>query len=300
MEPIQKMQPILTVHLMGGLGNQLFQIATAYAYAKRHSMKLVLPRTWDFAADRPPVWEEYLEPAVWTFISAEVYTSSHWLVISEKGFAYSPLPDPLTLNQSNRHYKLFGYFQSSLYFQDCLEDLRILLKPPQKLLMHSVGSLVRAGMVMQNTWIGAHVRRGDYLKVAEYHLTCTADYYKGARSFINEKLSIIVDTQPVCWFSEEPEWVKANLFKEGDIIVHGNASVDFTSLTYFKHLILSNSSYSWWAAWLNSYYYSAAERVICCPDKWFGPSGPKDDDYTIREAGWFVMDTSSGNLVAQV
>lgn len=275
---------------MGGLGNQLFQIATAYAYAKRYSMKLLLPRTWETREDRPPIWENYLDPATWTFIPRDVHELANWTVIAEKGFAYNPLPAP---GQGN--YKLVGYFQSSLYFNDCADDLRILFKPSQQLLVSSIESLSSKGMLAQGSWIGAHVRRGDYLKVADYHLTCTAEYYKGAREFIESKSS----PQPVCWFSEDPEWVKANLFRDGDIIVNGNAYVDFTSLSYFKHLILSNSSYSWWASWLNSYFYPNDERFICCPDKWFGSTGPKDD-YTVREAGWFVMDTKSGNLVAQV
>ena len=290
-------QPILTVQLMGGLGNQLFQIATAYAYAKRYSMKLVLPRIWDHTPDRPPVWEEYLDPSTWTFLSPEAFNSSHWLTISEKGFAYTPLPPPS--GSANGHYKLFGYFQSSLYFNEFAGDLRILFKPSQTLLMHSITSLVTAGMIGQHSWIGAHVRRGDYLKAADYHLTCTAEYYRGARKFIDDRLGPFHPKQPVCWFSEDPEWVKENLFREGDLIINGKGSVDFTSLTYFKHLILSNSSFSWWAAWLNSYFYDPAERVICCPDKWFGSSGPQDN-YTVREDGWFVIETSSGNLAAQV
>jgi hypothetical protein len=280
---------------MGGLGNQLFQIATAYAYAKRYSMKLVLPRTWDYVPDRRPVWEEYLDPSTWTLLSPQEYASRNWLTISEKGFAYTPLPDPSTLDKSG-YYRLFGYFQSSLYFNDYAEDLRILFKPPQPLLVGSIESLVKAGMLMQPMWIGAHVRRGDYLKAAEYHLVCTANYYTGARIFIETKTNA---NQQTCWFSEDPEWVKENLFREGDLIVNTSGPVDFTSLTYFKHLILSNSSYSWWAAWLNSYYYPHDERLICCPDKWFGKS-VKNNDQTVREAGWFVMDTNSGNLVAQV
>ena len=291
-------QITLTVHLMGGLGNQLFQIATAYAYAKRHSMKLVLPRTWDHTPDRPPVWEEYLDPSTWTFLSAEAYASTQWITISEKGFAYNPLPDPSSLPNTG-YYRLSGYFQSSLYFNEYAGDLRILFKPSQTLIMHSIQSLVGAGMIGQHSWIGAHVRRGDYLKAADYHLTCTADYYRGARKFIDDRLGPFHPKQSVCWFSEDPEWVKENLFKEGDLIINGKGPVDFTSLTYFKHLILSNSSYSWWAAWLNSYFYDPAERVICCPDKWFGPTVPHDC-YTVREPGWFVIETSSGNLAAQV
>jgi len=283
--------PQVTVELMGGLGNQLFQIATAYAYSKKNKADLVFLRTWNYSEGRPPIWDEYLDPKIWTMITANEFKNILWTPVSEKGFSYSPLQ-----SRSSQNVKLFGYFQSSLYFSDYKEDLHILLYPKEELLAKSAMSLLTAGVTRRTDWIGAHVRRGDYLKAADYHLTCGPEYYNGARRFIEEKLN---ERKQVCWFSEDPEWIKANLFREGDTIIYDNAAVDFTSLAEFKHLILSNSSYSWWAAWLNPYSYDPNERIICCPDKWFGPAGPQDE-YTVREPGWCVIDTKSGNLAAQL
>ena len=282
---------LVTVELMGGLGNQLFQIATAYAYSKKHNLGLVLVRNWQHPEGRAPIWDEYLDPKVWNMISKEDYNMTPWLTISEKGFLYTPLPE-----SSSYLTKLMGYFQSSLYFNDYAADLRKLFYPKPELPAKSALSLITAGVIRSVDWIGAHVRRGDYLKAADYHLTCGPEYYKGSRSVIEEELN---QGMRVCWFSEDPEWVRENLFSEGDTIIYDSGAVDFTSLGQFKHLILSNSSYSWWAAWLNPYCYDQTERIICSPDKWFGPGGPQDDS-TVREPGWFVIDTKSGNLVAQV
>ena len=282
---------VLTVELMGGLGNQLFQIATAYAYSKKYNLGLVLIRDWPHPEGRLPIWDEYLDPKVWNMISHEDFKMTPWLTISEKGFSYAALRESTAYLT-----KLFGYFQSALYFNDYAADLRKLFYPKDDLLAKSAMSLITAGVTRIIDWIGAHVRRGDYLKAADYHLICGPEYYTGARDFIEEKLN---ERVRVCWFSEDPMWVRDNLFSEGDTIISDNGAVDFTSLGQFKHLILSNSSYSWWAAWLNPYCYEDASRVICSPDKWFGPGGPQDDS-TIREPGWFVIDTKSGNLVAQV
>ena len=87
------------------------------------------------------------------------------------------------------------------------------------------------------------------------------------------------------------------LAKEGDEIISGNNLVDFATLAKFKHLILSNSSYSWWAAWLNPLKHK--NRVICAPNKWFGPTGPQDCA-SVFEDDWTLIDTTSGKAVEHV
>jgi hypothetical protein len=41
------------------------------------------------------------------------------------------------------------------------------------------------------------------------------------------------------------------------------------------HFIIANSTFSWWASWL-SISQSESDKIVICPDKWFGPSGSKD------------------------
>ena len=269
------MSPRLTVQLMGGLGNQLFQIAAAYACAKRYSMELVFPESWNTREDRPPIWDKYPIKRYFKLISEKEYNDIQWLNVDERSFSYSPIDLPLVY----QNYKIIGYFQSSLYFNDYKDELRILLQPP----------LIRSNDLSE--WIGVHVRRGDYLAAADYHITTDAEYFKKARLEITRHIG----KRAVCWITDDPEWVYKNTYEDADCVMSSDHIEDFRQLAQFKYLILSNSSFSWWAAWLNPNNH--VDRIICCPDKWFGPSGPQDFQ-TIFEPDWIRI--TSGNAAAQL
>ena len=262
---------IVTVHLMGGLGNQLFQIAAAYAYARRHGCELVFLKTWQSPQDRLPIWDTYLDSTNWNFVDS----TENFSLLSEKGFSFSELPP------GSFKVKLFGYFQSSRYFYECANEIRERLQIPKMYL-----ELYPIPRNHTYSYIGAHVRRGDYVTKSEYHLSCTKKYYTSARQIIGQL--------PVYWITDDPDWVRENLEVLGDKVFSGDTIQDFTRLSQFKHLILSNSSFSWWAAWLNPLGH--ADRTICCPNRWFGPKGPQDYQ-DVYEVGWIQVDTVTGMSV---
>jgi hypothetical protein len=274
----------VSIDLMGGLGNQLFQIAAAYAYAKRYGLQLILPTDWQHPEERQAIWNGYLDINKWAS------RSNTWNVptIYESSFKYNALPPP-----SHSIVKLSGYFQSSLYFMNIGEEIRELFQPSAELLEICSKTLKDAG-AYEPGWIGAHVRRGDYLKAADYHVVCDQKYFKGARAEIDKRIG----KRGVCWITEDPEWVYKNLYEEGDkVISNKDPLVDFVCLQHFRDLILSNSSYSWWAAFINPKNHNY--RRICAPNRWFGPKGPQDCS-TIFEPGWILIDTTSGNLAEHV
>ena len=96
--------PLLSVNMMGGLGNQLFQIAAGYAYAQEHGYRLVLPKEWAHHSDRRPVWNGYLDVNQWNTISNEEYSRIPWALVAEEGFKFRPLSPP----QYNNNNRLFG------------------------------------------------------------------------------------------------------------------------------------------------------------------------------------------------
>jgi hypothetical protein len=260
---------------MGGIGNQLFQIAAAYACAKRYSMELVFPESWNTKADRPPIWDIYPIKHYFNLISKEEYDRIHWLNVNEPSFSYSPIDLP----SGYQNYKLIGYFQSSMYFNDYKDELRILLQPP----------VIRSDDM--SGWIGVHVRRGDYLAAADYHMTTDAEYFKRARAEITRRIG----KRAVVWITDDSEWVYKNTYEDADCVMSSYHIDDFKQLSQFKHIIMSNSTFSWWATWLNPNNY--VDRIICCPDKWFGPSGPQDFE-TVFEPDWIRI--TSGNATAQL
>jgi len=138
------------------------------------------------------------------------------------------------------------------------------------------------------------VRRGDYIRFAPYHVVTTPEYFKGARAEICKRIGL----RTVCWITEDPQWVYENVFQDGDKVMYGDSLTDFAALAQFKYLILSNSTYSWWAAWLNPRGYPITDRIICCTSKWFGPTGHQEYE-SVFESNWLRIDTISGNLLAQ-
>lgn len=275
----------LTIKLLGGLGNQLFQIATAYAYAKEHSMNLVLPEIWNYNSGREPVWNTYFLNTSHGFnlISGNQFQKISWIDIYEKSFLYTPIYH----KPGSSNYRLNGYFQSSKYFNNHKDEIRILLQIPNNLINAANEAFARTQIHDPDGWIAAHVRRGDYLLASNYHVVTDAEYFKKAREEINKRIG----PRTVCWITEDPKWVYTNIYQQGDVVICGNSMTDFACLSLFRHIIMSNSTFSWWATWLNPNNY--ADRVICCPNKWFGPQGPQDCE-TIYEPEWIRIETMSG------
>jgi hypothetical protein len=119
--------PTLSVELRCGLGNQLFQIAVAYAFSKDNNFNLVFPEsTSNYREDRPSIWEKYLDCTEFknTIISMQDFTKIDWFIISEPHFKYAPITIPVT---NLPFYKLYGYFQSSLYFSRYSNEIRDIL-----------------------------------------------------------------------------------------------------------------------------------------------------------------------------
>jgi hypothetical protein len=70
-------------------------------------------------------------------------------------------------------------------------------------------------------------------------------------------------------FSDDMEWCKENFIGDQFIFVEGENDVtDLWIMSYCKHNIIANSSFSWWGAWLNDYKH----KIVVAPLKWFGPA----------------------------
>lgn len=271
---------VLTLDMMGGLGNQLFQIATAYAHAKENGFELVFSDTWDHKAGREPIWNYYFKSnntMPWNIVSRNIYQVIHWRRLHESGFLYDPIRIPLGLP----YYMLCGYFQSSKYFGVYTNEIRSILQIHDDYIKRAEASLADVGIHDVDGWIVAHVRRGDYLELPQFHVVTGQKYFKDARAEIAKR----VGSRTVCWISEDMDWVYKNVYEQGDIVMNGDTMTDFATLSLFRHVIMSNSSYSWWATWLNTNNYDSKTRVICCPDKWFGPTGHQNVE-TIFEPEW--------------
>jgi hypothetical protein len=146
-----------------------------------------------------------------------------------------------------------------------------------------------------------HVRRNDYLKRSDYHYNLTLDYFEKALSFFDDDIPVLIFSDDIDWcknqtifnsdrfnFSETEETLPSNSFiidqgyEKGALI----PQFDLCLMTLCDGGIISNSSFSWWGAWLQN----SRSRSIICPNKnkWAGPKN-KVDYSDIIPYNWEVV-----------
>lgn len=137
--------------------------------------------------------------------------------------------------------------------------------------------------------VAIHVRKGkDYQSRIWYQNTCSMDYYRKAILLMKEKLQ-----HPKFYvFTDNVDWVKENFQEMEYTLVEGNPAdgygshFDMQLMSLCKHNIISNSTYSWWSAFLNR----NSEKVVIAPKIWFNPDSC--DEFRSDRAlckGWIAL-----------
>lgn len=138
-----------------------------------------------------------------------------------------------------------------------------------------------AARIAETPSVALHVRRGDYLTVGAHGL-CDQAYYTAALAKILEHLD---HTPTVFVFSDDPDWARANLpLPCPKVVIDFNGPdrdyEDMRLMSLCRHNIIANSSFSWWAAWLNA----SATKQVAGPACWF--SNPRLRNPDILPRGW--------------
>lgn len=254
----------LVIIILGGLGNQLFQLATAMAHCLRNDMNLLLCENLQNV--RHFYWNTLL-PA---FESRLITALPDFPRYNDMGMAYLPLHV-----QGNCIVK--GYFQSSKHFPMYKTSLRGLFSFPKdiaKNLKEKYGDILNARSVV------VHARRGDYVPLAPFHGLLPVTYYEKATQIIKES-----EPDPIfILISDDMDfWKSSSMFKDVSCVYLNESDIiSFYVLMNASYIIMANSTFSWWGA-----YLSHAKKVIA-PAMWFGPDGPKETN-DIYEADWIKI-----------
>ena len=111
-----------------------------------------------------------------------------------------------------------------------------------------------------------NVRRTDFLKVDNLNTTDTS-YFVKAANLMSKK----VESPHFFIFSDDIEWCKKHIILDAPVKVVGHEHKGEKFGNYMqlmiacKHYIIPNSSFAWWAAWLNEYQ----DKIVIAPRKWF-------------------------------
>lgn len=137
--------------------------------------------------------------------------------------------------------------------------------------------------------VAIHVRKGDdYRQRIWYQNTCPVEYYRSAVAEMKRKLK-----EPRFYvFTDNADWVKEHFADFEYKLVEGNpvsgwgSHFDMQLMSRCKHNIISNSTYSWWGAYLNT----NSNKIVICPNVWFNPDSC--DEYTSSKLlckGWVAL-----------
>lgn len=287
---------MVVVRVKGGLGNQLFQYATGYAVAKKMNTELCVEKSFypmqklrGFKLSLLSVSESEIKDKICRPLFVQVFENRYinkllrmagfekMTFLNQTYFLETKLKYlPQIFELSSDRVYLDGYFQSYMYFEQYREDLLNLFAPRYEF-NEEWKSYCRE--MCQVDSVAVHVRRGDYLKIKnknDLQYVLEEDYYKRAIDFLTEKLS-----NPVFyWFSDDIEWVKEHFGDNSQFkyvqLTSENADLDEMMLmSNCKNIITANSSFSWWAAWLNQ----NEKAIVIAPKKRFGNENMIPNDW---------------------
>lgn len=249
----------VAIYVCGGLGNQLFQFACLLAYCEKYQYTPVFDRKYHGELHTKDLFWEQFSPIKNLIQEGNVV---HPWVYQEDDSVFQEIP---SIPHQYQCGLLRGYFNNEKYFVGCEQNCspddcsQVFV---QKCLAESSRSkiieLFRSCFTIPSVrnCVGIHVRRGDYLKYQHVFNILGKKYYERALQ------SLDLDGVEKCIVSEDVDWCKAN-FSECEIR-RGTILEDFCVLISCTHLIIANSTFSWWAAYLNPYV-----QKVKYPMEWF-------------------------------
>ncbi len=268
---------MIRVLLMGGLGNQMLQYATAKALALSLQDEVCLDMSF-FAIHGKKDWCRAYEMDIFAH-TAKVESASwkskllcHLIPRLQKHLSADTLlkmgiivdTKQLAKAAARRDYYLMDYFFSDHFFKEykteILQDLAF------RLPMNEANSTI-ASRIADCTAVGVHIRRGDYLSNANAAQTFAAvpqTYYTQAMAYIRDR----VDNPTFFVFSDDIAWCKTFLddtCEFVDINYGAESYNDMRLMSLCQHNIIANSTFSWWGAWLNAH----PGKIVIAPKAWF-------------------------------
>ncbi|WP_157814421.1 alpha-1,2-fucosyltransferase [Rhizobium sullae] len=283
---------VVITHIVGGLGNQMFQYAVGRSLSVSTGQTLKL----DLASMKKYTRREF---SLQQFnIHAELARPHETPVTRSRGFLrrafqliqrQSPCQhitekahtfDPTVMSLGGSLY-FDGYWQSEKYFASIANTIRsdFSLAAPLSSGREAILSHIRT-----TNAVSVHVRRGDYVtnpSANATHGTIEPGWYEAAMQRMAER----TDDPSFFVFSDDPAWAQQNLKSSWKMTFvepqqDGRDGEDMHLMAACRNHITANSTFSWWGAWLNA---NPAKHVIA-PLHWF--RSPLHDDKDLIPATW--------------
>lgn len=239
----------VTTKLYGRMGNQMFQIAACMGVAYRYGVEFLIPR---YTGQKPghngdPLYFNHFPEYTGQKIKFN---------FKEAGHGFRPI-------RYSADMCIDGYFQSEKYFSHIREEVLMWFE--------KAFDLTRPE---RPDTVGLHVRRGDYVGNANFPVMPMSYYHEAIAYFRN------LGYTKFMVFSDDIKWCKT-VFPEDFEFASGTEHQDMFDMSRCAHQIIANSTFSWWAAWLNR----NPDKIVLAPaaNRWFAPHCQMDMKDVIPE-----------------
>jgi hypothetical protein len=308
----------VTVNIMGGLGNQLFQIFTTIAFSLKmgcdffflYEKKLPGP-----VVSRDTYWDGFLSNLGNHVIRNDaeyLKLTEQEVLMEEKGHHYTPLefdydiPDDIT----DLTVRLHGYFQSYKYFEEALPRIMKLTGIASQREKFALDCVAKSRPIGD---ISMHFRVGDYAQLQDSHPIMPREYYRNALRYMVEEGGVGVRASgapiKVLYFCEamDHNYVKEMylahlrpLFPQCEFIMADERLTDWQQMLYMslcRNHIIGNSTFSLWGALLDP----SPDAKTCYPWQWFTEQLMRRDGRQVndmfpptwKKIGWLFYDGRS-------
>lgn len=270
---------MIVVKINGGLGNQMFQYALClslmhlnkdvkvdvrrYKKVISEDRQLQLEKIFNIELRLAKENEIYqladVNPRIISKIRRYVFGRQRpETFYQEKPSCIDNVPNIVALE----HAYLEGFWHNEMYFQDIksiIHDAFSFKIPLNK------SSKKMKEIILNSNSVSIHVRRGDYLNHSDVCRVLDMDYYTRAMQIMQNRVS-----SPTFFvFSDDIEWCRNNMENGGVYFIDCNTEVndchmDMHLMSFCKHNIIANSTFSWWGAWLNR----NPDKLVIQPEKW--------------------------------
>ena len=256
---------------LGQLGNQMFQYAATKGVASKLDVPFMIPNHREVFDDGIGNRYTILLFNAFKLTSASLLgTLRTENYVQENGFTFNK--DLFKIDKTE-NCSLYGFFQTEKYFKHIEKQIRkdFTFKDDIK---DECDDLIK----QFTNPIALHIRRGDFVWNNKNHPPLSLDYYKSALDLFDSDREVII-------FSDDTEWCKEQeLFADDRFAVAegGDQFYDLCLMSMCDDFIISNSTFSWWGAWL------ANRGKVDAPKNWFGETlGHDTKDLYCK--GWKIL-----------
>ncbi|MEM6763311.1 MAG: alpha-1,2-fucosyltransferase [Bacteroidota bacterium] len=259
--------PVAT-KIQGRLGNQLFQFAFIYAVARRLKTTFFIEGLGSLSHFTLAGFSEGKNTRIrWSIMLRYILLRMFNPLDGYLGLTHvcqQGVHPPREVLQKVDDYVFFeGFFQSERYWKEYAEEIKSVFTLKTK---WQEAFYNEKKDLLKQPYIALHIRRGDYehwelapLKDKDFRLPAT--YYKNALSVLDRE-----NQYPIVIISDDREFVEANFQGIDYQLEYNSALIDFQILMNARELVISNSTFAWWAGYLNQ----ITNARVLAPKYWLG------------------------------